>query len=284
MSRISYVNGRYLPHNHASVHIEDRGYQFADGLYEVWGVRHGRLQDHDLHMERLRRSLEELQIPKQHSTASLDIILKEVIRRNRVRDGMVYLQITRGVAPRDHAWGPDMVPSIVVTAKSIDYVQANEKAGIGIAVRSMPDLRWKRCDIKSVSLLPNVLAKHQARQEGSYEAWLVDDDGFVTEGSSTNAWIVTQDGVMVSRKPGPETLSGVTRLTLIDIAREHQLKIEERPFTIEEAKQASEAFLSAATTLVMPVIFIDGSPIGDGSPGPLARRLRQIYLDRDIQN
>ncbi len=280
MSRIAYVNGQYTGHHFAHVHIDDRGYQFADGLYEVWGVRHGKLQDHSAHMQRLERSMKAMDIPMIHSLASLDIVLREVIRRNRVKNGMVYLQITRGVAPRDHAWKPEMFPSIVVTAKHINYQAAGEAAKIGIQVKTMDDLRWKCCDIKSTSLLPNVLAKQRARAAGAYEAWLLDPQGNITEGSSTNAWIV-RDQVLITRPLGRDILSGVTRLSLIKIAKSLQLKVEERPFSLKEAQQADEAFITAATTLVMPVIGIDGQPVGKGVPGPISTRLRQAYLDQD---
>lgn len=278
MSRIAYVNGAYCPHREGFVHIEDRGYQFADGVYEVWGVRNKKLLDFDLHITRLIRSLGELQIEFVHSTASLKIILTEIIRRNRIVDGMVYLQITRGVAPRDHAWPDGLLPSLVITAKSIDWAAQSRKAMTGVAVITVPDIRWQRRDIKSTSLLPNVLAKQQAYDQGAYEAWLVDEQGFVTEGTSTNAWIVTQDNLLITRNISSQILSGVTRLSLLELAQKHQISFEERAFTVSEAKQANEAFISAATTMVMPVVQIDGVSIATGKPGPIARLLRQAYL------
>ncbi|VAW02574.1 D-alanine aminotransferase [hydrothermal vent metagenome] len=278
MSRIAYVNGRYLPHQNASVHIEDRGYQFSDGVYEVWHIAHGKLQDHAMHMQRLQRSLRELHIPFVPGTAALDIILYEIIRRNRIQNGMVYLQITRGVAPRDHAWDEDIVPALVITAKAINPAQLASKAETGVSVATMPDERWHRCDIKSVSLLPNVLAKQQAKQQGAYEAWLLDEQGFVREGSSTSAWIVTDKGELVTRQLSNQILSGVTRMALLQLAEKRQLKVTERKFSLQEAQSASEAFLSSATTIVMPVTRIDGVKIGDGKPGAVAKLLRQAYL------
>ncbi len=279
MSRIAYVNGNYGAHNQAAIHIEDRGFQFADGVYEVWAVRDGVLQDHALHMKRLLRSLGELDMPMRLTERALDVILNEVVRRNRVQEGMVYLQITRGVAPRDHAWDTAIQPSIVVTAKSVDPAIGHKKAESGVEIRTTADIRWRRCDIKSVSLLPNVLAKQQAREQGAYEAWFVDEEGFVTEGSSTNAWIVTKERVLITRALSSDILGGVTRLTLLGIAEQHQLKFEERSFTITEAQNAAEAFISAATTLAMPVVAIDGIQIGDGRPGTVTTSLRQAYLD-----
>jgi len=278
MSRIAYVNGRYIAHQTARVHVEDRGYQFADGVYEVWSVRGGVLQDHASHMDRLQRSLRELGIPFVHSVGSLNILLYEVLRRNQIVEGIVYLQITRGVTSRDHAWPANLLPSLIITAKTINPIIAEAQAKIGVSIITTPDLRWKRCDIKSISLLPNVLAKQLAISAGCTEAWLVDEEGFVTEGTSTNAWIVTHDDVLVTRDLSHQILSGVTRLALLDLATQHQLKTVQRKFTVEEACQAKEAFISAATTWVLPVVAIDGTKIGTGKPGPLGTLLRQAYL------
>jgi D-alanine transaminase len=278
VSRIAYVNGRYLPHAHATVHIEDRGYQLADGVYEVCEVRGGVLIDERRHLARLHRSLDALAIAPPMGDAALGIVLRETVRRNRVRDGMVYLQVTRGVARRDHAFpDPPVKPALVVTARSIDPAKGEASAATGIAVVTMPDIRWGRVDIKTVALTPNVLAKQAARAAGSREAWLVDADGFVTEGASTNAWIVTAAGELVTRRADHHILGGVTRLTLMDLARTERLAVVERPFTVAEAKAAREAFITAATTLVMPVVTIDGAPVGDGRPGPLAARLRAQF-------
>jgi D-alanine transaminase len=278
VSRIAYVNGRYVPHAEAVVHIEDRGYQLADGVYEVCEVCGGALIDETRHLARLRRSLDALRIAPPMADATLRIVLREIIRRNRVRGGMVYLQVTRGVARRDHAFpDPPVRPSLVVTAKSLDPARGEAMAAAGIAVITVPDIRWGRVDIKTVALTPNVLAKQAAREAGAREAWFVDGDGFVTEGASTNAWIVTAAGELVTRQADHHILGGVTRRTLMDLARSEGLAVVERPFTVAEARAAREAFISAATTLVMPVISIDGAPVGDGRPGPLARRLRAQF-------
>jgi D-alanine transaminase len=278
MSRIAYVNGRYLPRARAKVDIEDRGYQFSDGVYEVCEVRAGRLVDERRHLARLDRSLSELQIAAPMPRAALGVVLREVVRRNRVRDGLVYLQVTRGVARRDHAFPPaGTKPSLVVTAKSIDLA-ANEKyAAEGIAVITMPDRRWARADIKSVSLLANVLAKQAARAEGAREAWLVDGEGLVTEGSSSNAWIVNRDGKLLTRHLDHGILSGVTRAVLIESLKSHGVELEERAFTVEEAYAAREAFITSATQSVMPVVRIDGRPVGNGAPGIVTSALRRDY-------
>lgn len=275
MSRVAYVNGRYVPHAQASVHVEDRGYQFADGVYEVCEVYHGRLVDETRHLDRLERSLAELRIAMPMHRVALRVVLREVVARNRVRDGMVYWQVTRGVARRDHAFpAPGTRPSLVVTAKPIDRAAAQAQAARGIAVITCPDHRWDRVDIKSVGLLPNVLARQLAKEAGAKEAWFVDRDGFVTEGAATNAWIVAADGTLLTRPAEHGILRGVTRATILDAVRRDGLSLRERPFTVEEARAAREAFITAATTLVMPVVTIDGHPIGEGRPGPVARALR----------
>lgn len=277
MSRIAYVNGRYLPRREAQIDIEDRGYQFSDGVYEVCEVRAGRLVDESLHMARLRRSLHELRIPMPVSEAALGVILRETLRRNRVHDGMIYLQITRGVSPRDHFYPPGMVPSLVVTAKRLDFDQMERAAAVGIAVITLPDNRWARVDIKSISLLPNVLAKQAAREQGAKEAWFVDKNGFVTEGSSTNAWIVSREGKVVTRPADHGVLRGVTRRVLLGVIKAQGLELDERPFTVEEAYAAHEAFVTSASQTVMPVVRIDGKPVGNGAPGLLAGALRRDF-------
>jgi D-alanine transaminase len=277
MARYAYVNGRYVDHRAASVHIEDRGYQLADGVYEVVGVRDGRLIDEGPHLDRLDRSLSELRIGWPVSRRALSFVIRELMRRNRLRDGLVYMQVTRGVARRDHAFPTVPVkPALVLTTKNTKRLGADP--GPGIAVKSQPDIRWERCDIKTVALLPNVLAKQAARESGAYEAWLVDDKGCVTEGASTNAWIVTKDDELVTRHTDQGILAGITRGTLRSIAGDLQLKFVERPFTLAEAKHAKEAFITSATSFVTPVVKIDGQPVGDGKPGPMARRLREEYV------
>jgi D-alanine transaminase len=278
MSRIAYVNGRYLPHRSAMVHIEDRGYQFSDGVYEVCEVQGGRLVDERRHLGRLQRSLDELRIRAPMTPAALGMVMRETIRRNRVRDGIVYLQITRGVARRDHAFpAPGTAPGVIVTARNIDAAGNERTAAAGIAVVTVPDNRWARVDIKTIGLLPNVLAKQTAREQGAKEAWFVDAQGLVTEGSSTNAWIVTADGRVVTRPADHGILRGITRTVLIDAIKAQGLEFEERPFSREEAYAAREAFVTAASQIVMPVVRIDGRPVGDGSPGPVAKALRRGF-------
>lgn len=281
MSRFAYVNGRFVRHGEAAVHIEDRGYQLADGVYEVWAVFDGKLADAEGHFARLWRSLDELRIAHPMGQTALTFVLREAVRRNRVRNGLVYLQVTRGVARRDHAFpNPAVPPSMVVTAKSTDPNLAERKAAQGAAVISMPENRWGRCDIKSVGLLPNALAKQAARERGAIEAWFVDDLGLVTEGASSNAWIVDTEGHLRTRDTQANILRGVTRSTLFEVIREAGLPINEKPFTIAEAQSAREAFVTGAGTLVMPIISVDGVKVGDGSPGPVATRLRRFYIER----
>ncbi|HVZ52541.1 MAG TPA: D-amino-acid transaminase [Pseudolabrys sp.] len=278
MSRIAYVNGRYLPRLEAAVSVEDRGFQFADGVYEVCEVRAGRLIDERRHMARLDRSLNELRIARPMSPAALAVVLRETVRRNRVRDGIVYLQVTRGAAPRDFPFpAADTPPTVVVTARSNDLARLEQVAADGIAIVTMPDIRWQRVDIKSVALLPNVLAKQAARDQGGREAWLVDARGYVTEGASSNAWIVSRDGVLITRPLGNDILPGITRSVVLDLVREQGLSFEERAFTVAEAYDAREAFVTSASQLVQPVVRIDGRPVGNGAPGLMASALRRDY-------
>jgi D-alanine transaminase len=278
MFRIAYVNGRYRPHHEAAVHIEDRGYQFADGVYEVCEVRDGRLIDERRHLERLGRSLTALQMAAPMSDRALGAVLRETVARNRVRNGLVYLQVTRGVARRDHAFPTAQTsPSVVVTARRLDRGRYDREAAAGVAVISMPENRWGRVDIKSIALLPNVLAKQAAREQGAREAWFVDRDGRVTEGSSSNAWIVTAQGHLVTRPADHGILRGVARTVVFDVARAHGVEVEERAFTIAEAYAAREAFMTAASQIVLPVVRIDGRLIGEGTPGPIASALRHDF-------
>ena len=277
MSRVAYVDGRYLPHPRAAVHVEDRGFQFADGVYEVVAVRGGRLIDEAPHLARLHRSLDELAIAPPCGDAALRIVLREVIRRNAVELGSVYLQITRGVAPRDHAFPKAAKPTLVVTARRA-RPPAPRLADEGVAIITIPDIRWQRCDIKSVALLPNALGKQAAREAGAFEAWQVDGAGRITEGTSTNAWIVTADGTIVTHPADHAILNGVARLALLAIIARAGCRLEERPFTVDEAKQAREAFLTSTTADVLPVVRLDGAPIGNGHPGVLTHQLRTAYL------
>jgi D-alanine transaminase len=277
MSRIAYVDGTYRPHSEAAVHIEDRGFQFADGVYEVIAVRGGRLIDEALHNARLRRSLGELHIDEAIGDGPLGFVMREVIRRNGIENGIVYLQITRGAAPRDHAFPKAARPTVVVTARRSRPANPG-LARDGVAVITIPDIRWQRCDIKSVSLLPNVLGKQKARESGAYEAWQVDGQGCITEGTSTNAWIVTREGAIVTRGPEHAILNGVTRLALIEIIKREGLPFVERPFTVDEAKGAREAFLTSTTADLLPVVTIDGTIVANGRPGSISERLRAAYL------
>ena len=278
MSRVAYVNGRYLPMRSASVHIEDRGYQFADGVYEVCEVREGRLIDQRRHLARLTRSLHELRIRAPMPPKALSVILREVIARNRVRYGIVYLQVTRGVARRDHAFpAADVPPSLVVTARSFNARRNEALAAAGIAVITVPDNRWARVDIKTIGLLPNVLARQAAIEHGVRDAWFVDEDGAVTEAASANAWIVTPAGVLVTRPADHGILRGITRGVVFEVAKAAGLAVEERAFTLREAHAAREAFVTAATQIVLPVVRIDGQAIGDGKPGPVATALRREF-------
>jgi D-alanine transaminase len=278
MSRIAYVNGRYLPRSDAKVSVEDRGYQFADGVYEVCEVRDGRLIDERRHMARLDRSLGELQIVRPMSSAALSVILRETVRRNRVRDGIVYVQVTRGVARRDFPFpSRDTRPSLVVTARTSDVERLEQIAAEGIAVVTVPDIRWHRVDIKSVALLPNVLAKQSARAQGAREAWLTDAQGYVTEGASSNAWIVNREGKLITHPLGHDILPGITRSVVIDVIKAQGLAFEERAFTVEEAYSAREAFITSASQIVLPVVSINGRPVGNGAPGLVATALRRDY-------
>jgi D-alanine transaminase len=277
---LAFVNGRYLPLSQARVSVEDRGFQFADGVYEVVAIVGGRLVDVDGHMDRLARSLGELRIAWPMSRPALSLIMGELVRRNGVTTGLVYLQITRGTAPRDFRFPvPPVRPTLVMTVRRVARFGSPTQLADGVAVITIPDIRWLRRDIKSVSLLPQVLGKQQAVEAGAFEAWMTDADGLVTEGCSSNAWIVTDAGVLVTRPADHLILDGVTRRSLLRIAGELGVATEIRPFSVAEARSAPEAFLSSATTFALPVTRIDGQPVGTGRPGNLTRRLRQVYLE-----
>ncbi|MGQ9372138.1 D-amino-acid transaminase [Azospirillum sp. A39] len=279
MARWAYVNGRYVPHALAAVHIEDRGFQFADGVYEVVTVVDGRFTDLDGHLARLQRSLDELRMAAPVSPRVLVFVMGELVRRNGLRNGAVYLQVTRGVAPRDFRFPPaGTPPTLVMTTRRLARFAAPAQLADGVRVITIPDIRWGRRDIKTVGLLPQVLGKQRAADAGAFEAWMIDPDWTVTEGCSSNAWIVTGAGVLVTREPSARILNGVTRRTLLRLARAQGIAVEERPFTVEEAYGAREAFLSSATTFALPVTRIDGRPVGDGRPGPVTLALREAYL------
>lgn len=278
MTRVVYVNGSYRPYDDALVHVEDRGFQFADAVYEVMEVRHGRLVDEIRHMERLERSLAALAMSVPMTRAALARVLRETIRRNRVSEGLVYLQVSRGARARDFLFPPaDVPPTLVCLARHQPRDRREARAARGIAIRSAPDIRWHKSDIKTVMLLPASLAKEAAKAAGADDAWFVDAQGRVTEGASANAWIVDSEGRLVTRALGPELLPGVTRRTLLDVLAREGLALVERPFTIAEAQKAREAFITSATSLVMPVVTIDGIQVGNGSPGLLTLRLRQVF-------
>jgi D-alanine transaminase len=280
MPRIAYVNGQYVPHSDAMVHIEDRGYQFADGVYEVCEIRHGLIVDLTRHLDRLNRSLGELRIAWPMSRAALIHVIRETARRNHVRNGLFYLQVTRGVARRDHVFPKEGTPSsIVVTAKSTDPSIIAKKNAAGIKAITVRDNRWDRVDIKTVGLLSNALARQQAKEAGAQEAIYVDHNGMVKEGAATNVWIVDADGILVTRPSEHGILRGITRTTLIDVAGKLELPVTERYFSVEEMMSAREVFITAATSICFPVVSIDGQTIANGHPGSVSQKIREAFFD-----
>ena len=280
MSRIAYVNGRYVRHADAAVHIEDRGYQFADGVYEVCEVRHGFIVDLSRHLDRLNRSLLELRIAWPMNRAALVVAIREVLRRNRVRSGLFYLQVTRGVARRDHVFpAADTRPSIVITAKSTDPSVIARKNANGIKAITVAENRWDRVDIKTVGLLPNALARQQAKEAGAQEAIFIDANGLVTEGAATNVWMVDQDGTLLTRPSDHGILRGITRTTLMDVAARLRISIREEAFTVERMLAAREVFITAATSICFPLVEIDGHTIANGHPGSISQKIRDAFFD-----
>lgn len=280
MSHIAFVNGQFVPHAHAQVHIEDRGYQFADGVYEVWAVRDGIILDEADHFVRLCRSLTELQIRVPVTAKSLGFRLRQMMRRNRMSNGLIYMQVTRGVAPRVHVFPSGHIsPAVILTAKHVNWREADKRAEKGVAVVSRPDERWARRDIKSTAILPNILARQSAKEAGAYEAWLIGPDGYVTEGAASTAWIITKAGEIWTRGLSHLTLPGITRHAIFQTAQEMSLKLVEHAFTLEEAKAASEAFMTGAGSGVMPIVSIDGTPVGDGTAGTMSLLIRHNYID-----
>lgn len=278
MARCIYVNGAYQAYDSATVHAEDRGFQFGDAVYEVMEVKSGRIIDETRHLQRLKRSLGELEMAQPMSDAAFRQVIRETVRRNRVGNGMVYLQVSRGSGPRDFLFsGVRTGPTTVCLARSVDPAAQAAAAEKGIKVITCPEMRWARCDIKTVMLLPASLAKQRAKGAGAQEAWFIDDSGYVLEGGSSNAWILTSDNEIVTRPPDDAILRGVTRMTLIDLLDKLGLTLVERAFTREEVLNAREAFITSATNLVMPVIEVDGRPIGEGVPGAVVRQLRQSF-------
>ncbi len=288
MAQIAYVDGHYLPLSQAGVNVEDRGYQFSDGVYEVFALRQGQLVDEDAHLDRLEKSLNELSIPQPISRAALKLVIRETMRKNNLAHerafGVVYLQITRGVAPRNHIYPDHMQPILVITVRPQNPQDLERVRENGIEVVSHPDLRWARCDIKSISLLPNILARQHAKNAMAQEAWLVDEQGFVTEGAATNAWIVTQDNVLLTRQAEANILPGITRAVLMEALLELGLSYETRAFTIEEAQQAKEAFSTASTMTIFPVVKIDGQLVQNGKPGALSLQLIDEYQKKSTKS
>ncbi|MBU1209807.1 MAG: D-amino-acid transaminase [Alphaproteobacteria bacterium] len=278
MARVVYVNGSYRRHGEAHVHVEDRGFQFADAVYEVIEVLGRQLVDAPRHLDRLQRSLGELRIREPMSRPAMLHIIGEIVRRNRVTDGLVYMQVSRGAAPRDFLFtGKHMTPTFVCLARPVPPGIRQAKAQRGLRIVSLPDIRWGRCDIKTVMLLPAVLAKEQALAAGADEAWLVDADGFVTEGASSNAWIVNAGGQLQTRALSPALLPGVTRHTTLDVAAAIGLEVVLQPFTAKDAYLSREAFATSASGTVMPIVELDGKAIGSGKPGPIAEALRKAF-------
>ena len=280
MSRIAYIDGCYQPLNEPAVMVEDRGYQFADGVYEVCAIRNGHLMDEIEHLERLDYSLSELNIPAPMARGALQIVMRETVRRNRVRNGILYIQVSRGVAPREHSYGDDVRPVITVTARPTDPAKRQYVLEHGIEVLTVPDQRWARCDIKSISLLPNVLARQAARDAKVQEAWQIDTNGLVTEGGATNAWIVDARGRLRTRPAGNDILNGIIRQVLIGLVADMDVEFVEEAFSLDDALGAQECFSTASTLAVFPVISIDGKQIGSGKPGPVSLALAEAYANR----
>ncbi|UPT61131.1 MAG: D-amino-acid transaminase [Hyphomonadaceae bacterium JAD_PAG50586_4] len=279
MSQIAYVNGAYVPMRYAAISINDRGFQFGDSIYEVWPVRGGQLRDCEGHFARMRRSLSEIRVPAPMDDRALHLVIKETMRRNKVREGIVYIQVSRGVAPRDHTFPSKPIkPTLIITAKNLDQAGMNKRGAEGVKVITTPEIRWARRDIKSVNLLPNILQRQAAKEAGAFEAWFVDKDGFITEGTSSNAWIVDAQGRLRTRPLSNDILHGVTRASVMRVAQERQMQVIEEPFTLAEAKAAREAFVTGAGSPIFPVIAIDNVPVGEGSPGPVTQALRAAYL------
>jgi len=278
LDQIAYVNGAFVPLSEAKVSVLDRGFLFADGIYEVAAVMEGKLIDNDSHLARLERSVGEIKLPLPETIARIKEIQHELVKRNRLENGLVYMEVTRGADKgRDFVFPKGIKPTLVMFTSVKDIVNA-ASAKTGIGVITVPDIRWERRDVKSIGLLAQVLAKQAAAEAGAGEAWMI-QDGQVTEGGSSSAFILTQDDVLVTRQNSTAILPGCTRKSVVKLAEERQLRVEERPFTVEEALRAKEAFITSASLFVQPVVKIDGKPVADGKPGPMATRLREIYIE-----
>ena len=282
MAKIAYVNGGFSLQSEAVINIEDRGLQFGDAVYEVWSFKNYKLLDEEGHFTRLQRSLDELGIDYQVNPVSMKIVIKELIRKNRVRDGMVYLQISRGTAPRDHKFPDDVMPNVIFTVKPLNFLALESKAQKGITITFLPDNRWGRVDIKTTNLLANVLAKQNALDNGFDDVWFFDNDGFITEGTSNNAWIIDKDDNLITRALSNEILAGITRKSVLAAAAQLGLNIVERKFTVEEAINAKEAFITSATQFVMPVVKMEQNTISGGKMGLVASKLRTQYLQNNM--
>ena len=276
MPRIAYVNGRYVSAAQPAIFIEDRGFQFADGVYEVCAVMNGHILDWAPHLARLHYSLDALQIASPMGDRPLRIVAERLIRENRLREAILYIQITRGVARRDHGFPANAVPTLVMMAHRFNFARRVTEQEKGVSAISVPDIRWARRDIKSVSLLPNVLAKQEARTAGAFEAIMVDDGGMITEGGSTNIWMVDQSGRIVTRSLSPAILAGITRAAVLHLAGQKGEKVEERAFSLKEAQDAAELFLTSTTAPCLSIVSLNGQPVGKGRPGPVARRLGHL--------
>ncbi len=274
MSKITYVDGIFVPHNHAMVRMEDRGYQFGDGVYEVIYFKKSHLVDMIPHIERLYQSLESIKINLDISIQSMTLKIKELIRHNKYSEGFVYIQVTRGVAPRDHVYKEGLKPVLTMCVMKFTYSHHD-----GVEVFTEPDIRWQRNDIKSISLLGNVLAKNSAAKQKGFEAWLIDEQGYITEASAANSWIVNQQGTIITTPCSERILKGITRQRLLKIMDDNGIKYEERKFTETEAFEASEAFLTSSTKAVVPVIKINGKKVGKGNVGPVVKKLQDLYLN-----
>ena len=279
LSRIAYVNGNYLDFNKSLVHIEDRGYQFADGVYEVFNVSNSKLVDYDLHLKRLYRSLKELKIKSPIAKNTYIYHIKNIIKKNVINDGLIYLQITRGVSPRDHVFPKNQKSTIVITGRHLSADEYEMKFKKGINVTTYDDIRWGRCDIKTISLLPNVLAKQDAHIRGASEAWLINKAGYITEGCASNAWILMKNNTLITHPSNNSILTGITRTSFIKGLNKHSIKFKEHKFKIKDIRSAKEAFVTSATQHVTPVIKVDKIKIGNGKPGKFASKFRDVYME-----